>query len=110
MPPMPVKRPSSSGLGRRPFTAETRVRFPLGAPANSIVCLTPQTLPSNVNRKYSSIFQRKTSQLSRFYFAIIAPFQGALKRVGANDALEAADRAPPIAAFVKLINSGSRQV
>ena len=24
--------PSSSGLGRRPFTAETRVRFPLGTP------------------------------------------------------------------------------
>ncbi len=25
-------RPSSSGLGRRPFTAETGVRFPLGVP------------------------------------------------------------------------------
>ena len=26
------QRPSSSGLGRRPFTAKTGVRFPLGAP------------------------------------------------------------------------------
>ncbi len=30
----PSPRPSSSGLGRRPFTAETRVRFPLGVPAS----------------------------------------------------------------------------
>jgi hypothetical protein len=30
-------RPSSSGLGRRPFTAETRVRVPLGVPIS--VCL-----------------------------------------------------------------------
>jgi hypothetical protein len=28
-------RPSSRGLGRRPFTAKTRVRFPLGAPIKS---------------------------------------------------------------------------
>ena len=27
--------PSSSGLGRRPFTAETRVRFPLGTPTTA---------------------------------------------------------------------------
>ena len=31
--PASPPRPSSSGLGRRPFTAETRVRFPLGVPA-----------------------------------------------------------------------------
>ena len=29
------QRPSSSGLGRRPFTAETRVRVPLGVPTIS---------------------------------------------------------------------------
>ena len=29
-------RPSSSGLGRRPFTAKTGVRVPLGAPMKSI--------------------------------------------------------------------------
>ena len=29
-------RPSSSGPGRRPFTAKTGVRFPLGAPMKSI--------------------------------------------------------------------------
>ena len=29
-------RPSSSGLGRRPFTAETRVRVPLGVPTSSL--------------------------------------------------------------------------
>src|ERR1700733_6575944 len=28
-------RPSSSGPGRRPFTAKTGVRFPLGAPTKS---------------------------------------------------------------------------
>ena len=32
----PVGRPSSSGPGRRPFTAETRVRVPLGVPGISI--------------------------------------------------------------------------
>ena len=31
-----TRRPSSSGLGRRPFTAKTRVRVPLGAPAGLI--------------------------------------------------------------------------
>jgi hypothetical protein len=31
-------RPSSRGLGRRPFTAKTRVRFPLGAPMKSKPC------------------------------------------------------------------------
>ena len=30
-------RPSSSGLGRRPFTAKTGVRVPLGAPIKSVV-------------------------------------------------------------------------
>ncbi len=34
--PMPW-RPSSSGLGRRPFTAKTGVRVPLGAPAISMI-------------------------------------------------------------------------
>jgi hypothetical protein len=29
-------RPSSSGPGRRPFTAKTGVRFPLGAPMKSM--------------------------------------------------------------------------
>ena len=33
-PPSPA--PSSSGLGRRPFTAKTRVRVPLGSPSSSI--------------------------------------------------------------------------
>ena len=31
-----ARRPSSSGPGRRPFTAETRVRVPLGVPGISI--------------------------------------------------------------------------
>ena len=31
----PQQRPSSSGPGRRPFTAETGVRFPVGAPEKS---------------------------------------------------------------------------
>ena len=31
------QRPSSSGLGRRPFTAKTGVRVPLGAPVHDIL-------------------------------------------------------------------------
>lgn len=35
-PPSARKLPSSSGLGRRPLTAKTGVRFPLGAPTGSM--------------------------------------------------------------------------
>ena len=40
----PRTRPSSSGLGRRPFTAKTGVRFPLGAPLISQARLTDRPL------------------------------------------------------------------
>ena len=44
-----AQRPSSSGPGRRPFTAKTRVRFPLGAPVDqaqvNIVRLTRPSSP-----------------------------------------------------------------
>ena len=46
------KRPSSSGPGRRPFTAKTGVRFPLGAPRLS-------------RQDFTSRLRLKTSRISR---------------------------------------------
>ena len=65
--PAASQRPSSSGPGHRPFTAETRVRFPLGAPIKSTTCQwtkRPSSLCTEILRKSHSRTQARNGPVA----------------------------------------------